>query len=74
MVDDARAEVNAVGWTLGAISTVIIALRIYARTVLASKFGWDDGLMVLAWVCCTPCLLSLSTSIESRRVRRKHGE
>ena len=50
MVDDSRTTINAVGWVFGSLCTVVVALRVYARAVIVKKFGWDDGLMVLAWV------------------------
>ncbi|KAJ5881697.1 uncharacterized protein N7529_000369 [Penicillium soppii] len=37
----------SVGLTL---STLFLAMRIYTRVCLLSKFGWDDVSMILAWV------------------------
>jgi hypothetical protein len=32
------------------LAFVTVALRVYVRTCLVKAFGWDDGLMVLAFV------------------------
>jgi len=39
------------GITLLCISTLVIAVRLYARiTRMAGSFGLDDGLIIFAWV------------------------
>lgn len=32
-------------------TAVLVAVRVYARSMLAQGFGWDDGLCVLAFCC-----------------------
>ena len=34
------------------LSTIILALRLYTRKLLTRNIGWDDWLVVVAWVCC----------------------
>lgn len=46
-----RIWVAPFGITLLCITTVVIAVRLYARiTRMAGGFGLDDGLIILAWV------------------------
>ena len=37
-------------WTEFAITTVILAARLYTRTILVRKVLWDDFLMLAAYV------------------------
>ncbi|PGH17305.1 hypothetical protein AJ79_01189 [Helicocarpus griseus UAMH5409] len=64
MVDDARATVNAVGWVLATVCTITVGLRVYSRTLIVNKFGWDDALMVFAWAgaITTTALVTVSTT------------
>ncbi|KAE8365929.1 hypothetical protein BDV27DRAFT_156360 [Aspergillus caelatus] len=39
------------------LSTILLAMRVFTRAVLLSKFGWDDVSIIIAWV------LSLATQI-----------
>lgn len=46
-----RIWVAPFGITLLAITTLVVAVRLYARiTRMAGGFGIDDGLIIFAWV------------------------
>lgn len=58
--EDRRVSFQAVVWTLVALSTVFMALRVWART-LTRILGADDLHMAACWVrgspqCPRPCL------------------
>ena len=49
--DQSRAGVaNGIGWTLAAISTIFVILRLYTRIKLTRNQGWDDLLIVISTV------------------------
>lgn len=50
-VDDRTADTRAVFIVLIPLVCLSIALRCYVRGWVVKAFGWDDGLMILAFVC-----------------------
>lgn len=46
-----QALQNQVGWTLGSLAILVVALRVYCRSMAQRNFGLDDGFMVMALVC-----------------------
>ncbi|OKL59022.1 hypothetical protein UA08_05540 [Talaromyces atroroseus] len=63
MTNDYRPTLLAVGWTLAALATIAVACRIYCRTVLTNRRGWEDVIMGFAWAgaIATTVLVTLST-------------
>ncbi len=47
---DKGPEILQILWTLGSISIIVVALRIYTKIRQTRRLYWDDGLMVLALV------------------------
>ena len=41
-------------WTMAAMATTIVILRIYSRTVLQNSMGWDDFAIIAASVGIQP--------------------
>jgi len=51
-----RIWVAPFGITLVCITTLVVAVRLYARiTRMAGGFGLDDGLIIIAWVTDMKC-------------------
>lgn len=50
MTNDYRSTLVAVGWSLAALATIVVACRIYCRLILTNRKGWEDAFMVFAWV------------------------
>ena len=46
--------VNAALWTETALALILVMMRIYTRVKILRSFGWDDGLLILTWVCLLP--------------------
>lgn len=34
-----------------AVGGILVFTRVLTRTVIRPHFGWDDGLIVITWVC-----------------------
>lgn len=50
-------------WFETILCMIVLALRIYTRTVIRRSTGWDDLLLIFTWVCTFlrhPWLLLLS--------------
>lgn len=50
MVEDQSASITAASWTLGAVSIIVVGLRLYTRLVLTRLPGWDDFFIGLSLV------------------------
>ncbi|PGH17443.1 hypothetical protein AJ80_04813 [Polytolypa hystricis UAMH7299] len=48
-VENQQASAIALTWLFPTISTVIIVLRVFSRYI-GRNFGWDDGLILVAWL------------------------
>lgn len=48
---DPGPTVVALTWSVGAISTIFLFLRVYCKQVKAKGLWWDDYLLIVAWVC-----------------------
>jgi cation-transporting ATPase 13A1 len=51
MVDGRSESLVIVIAVMLAVSLVTVCLRCFVRLRITRKFGWDDGLMVLAMAC-----------------------
>lgn len=49
MVENQQGEAIALVWLFPAISTILVALRVYSR-YLGRNFGWDDGMALVSFV------------------------
>lgn len=47
-------------WTMAAVTTIFLGLRIYCRALRTTKMWWDDYLLVSGWV-----FLLLATSLQT---------
>ena len=53
-VDDGHQKIAlAIVIVFPCLSTIMLALRLYARKILTRNLGADDWLVVAAWVGCT---------------------
>jgi uncharacterized membrane protein len=43
-------RVLAIVWTLAALTTLIVSLRLYTQQRVVHKLGWPDTFIILAWV------------------------
>lgn len=34
-----------------AVGGILVLTRVFTRTIIRPHFGWDDGLIVITWVC-----------------------
>ncbi|KIX02573.1 uncharacterized protein Z518_08514 [Rhinocladiella mackenziei CBS 650.93] len=59
--DDQGPKVVVVLWVLTVIPALFVALRLYTRITLSKSYGWDDTVIVAAWV-----LLLVYTSIITK--------
>lgn len=57
--DNAGPKLNAIIWTLTALSGMILGLRVYCRLSRRKGLWWDDGFLIAAWVCMELSSLSL---------------
>ena len=48
--DNDGPKLNAVIWTLTAVSAIFLGLRFYCKTARAKGLWWDDWLLMAAWV------------------------
>jgi hypothetical protein len=48
--DNAGPKLNAVVWSLTALSGLVLGLRIYCRAIRRKGLWWDDGFLIAAWV------------------------
>lgn len=44
----------AISWTLTAMASTVVALRVYCRTILQNAMGWDDFAILAALVGVSP--------------------
>lgn len=52
---------NVVVWTLTALTTVVLLLRIISRTkIVPQSAGWDDVVIVFSWVCELAALITFA--------------
>ncbi|KXX80058.1 hypothetical protein MMYC01_200609 [Madurella mycetomatis] len=51
--DNAGPKLNAIVWSLTAISGIVLALRIYCRLLRRKGLWWDDVFLIAAWICIT---------------------
>lgn len=65
MVDDQSASITAASWTLGAVSIMIVGLRLYTRLVLTRLPGWDYFFIALSLVTNYDTLKILTASDDS---------
>jgi len=42
----------AVLWSQNFLSAIFIGLRLYTRTCVITRFGWDDYALIATWVSC----------------------
>lgn len=52
-VGDFSRAIQVVAYTLSALSTLVVALRVYVRLKLSESkvvWGWDDTFAVIGWV------------------------
>ncbi|KAL4953942.1 hypothetical protein BDW69DRAFT_183996 [Aspergillus filifer] len=48
MVPDQSTSIVGVSWSLGSISIILVALRLYSRILLTGRRGWDDFFVAFA--------------------------
>lgn len=48
--DNLGPRLNAVIWTLTAVSAIFLALRLYCRIIMAKVLWWDDWFLSAAWI------------------------
>lgn len=48
--DDAGPRINAVVWSLTAVSGLFLALRLFCKATRSKGFWWDDWVLTAAWV------------------------
>ncbi len=48
--DNAGPKLNAIIWTLNAVSGVFLGLRLYCKIVRIKGLWWDDIFLAAAWV------------------------
>ncbi|GAB1309823.1 Rhodopsin domain-containing protein [Madurella fahalii] len=51
--DNAGPKLNAIVWSLTAISGAVLGLRIYCRLLRRKGLWWDDVFLIAAWICIT---------------------
>ncbi|KAL1957205.1 hypothetical protein VTO42DRAFT_6239 [Malbranchea cinnamomea] len=64
MVESYQTTVNAVSWTLASLSTLLVASRLYSRSALVQKFGWDDAFMLAALALALTTTVMVSVGIS----------
>jgi hypothetical protein len=48
--EDLGPMLNTVFWTMAALSTIFLALRVYTKVSRRRKMWWDDWLLIASWV------------------------
>jgi hypothetical protein len=61
MAGDERVSITAVSWTLGTLSILLVALRLYTRLLITRCRGWDDLFVTIALVRFVSFYLYIST-------------
>ena len=51
MADDNGPPMTITMVVCTAVSFIFMSLRFYCKHMLATSLGWDDGVLVLSWVC-----------------------
>ncbi|KAK1749435.1 hypothetical protein QBC47DRAFT_418920 [Echria macrotheca] len=62
--DSLGPRLNAVIWTLTAISAAFLALRLYCRAVIIKGLWWDDWLLIAAWVAILATCIVISITVS----------
>lgn len=52
--DDRGPAVLAVHWSLTAVATIFLALRVYCKRITGRRLWWDDWILIAAWVRVPP--------------------
>ncbi|KAF9891655.1 hypothetical protein FE257_003667 [Aspergillus nanangensis] len=52
---DRSASITGVSWSFGAISTILVALRLYTRILVTHRAGWDDFFISLSLASALVC-------------------
>ncbi len=42
---------NRVIWSLAALSTLFVGLRVYCKLLRRKQLWWDDHVLIASWVC-----------------------
>lgn len=53
LTKDPGPTVNGAIWSIGAVSTAFLMLRVYCKQIRAKGMWWDDWLLIVAWVRIT---------------------
>ncbi|KAM7212493.1 hypothetical protein V8F06_012115 [Rhypophila decipiens] len=61
--DSLGPELNAVIWSLTAVSAIFLALRLYCRAVRARVLWWDDWFLLAAWVAIFGACIVVSVTV-----------
>lgn len=73
--DSYNVKILASCWTVGVLSSVMIALRIYCKHMRSRRLWYDDYILITAWVSPSPkpTYVSLNTrqSFDKARVAEK---
>jgi hypothetical protein len=48
--DNAGPKLNAIIWSLTALSGLVLGLRVYCRLLRRKGLWWDDAFLIAAWV------------------------
>ncbi|KAL4750615.1 hypothetical protein BDW72DRAFT_193687 [Aspergillus terricola var. indicus] len=70
MAADERVSITAVSWTLGTLSVLLVALRLYTRLLITRCRGWDD--LFVAIVLVNAIICSALTQIAVSHGLGKH--
>ncbi|KAL4881779.1 hypothetical protein BJY04DRAFT_217845 [Aspergillus karnatakaensis] len=55
MAEDQSVSITAVSWSLGALSTLMVGIRLYTRVTVTRKPGWDDFFIALSLASAIVC-------------------
>ncbi|KAH8900447.1 hypothetical protein GQ53DRAFT_633211 [Thozetella sp. PMI_491] len=62
--DEYGSQINALNWTMVAMSGMILTLRIYLKLSRRRILGWDDHILCIAWLSQTAQVIVVSVSIQ----------
>ena len=52
-----QSRIIVVYVVMTAVSTIVLALRLYTRIFIRRTTGWDDALVLLSWMGCVAWLV-----------------
>ncbi|KAL2869522.1 uncharacterized protein BJX67DRAFT_332657 [Aspergillus lucknowensis] len=64
MAGDQTASITAVSWSFGAVSLLVVGIRLYTRVIVTRRPGWDDFFIALSLASALVCSALVQVGIH----------